>query len=196
MMDTSQGVTAILPALLKARKAIGRGIVKNATGHGYKYADLASLLDAIEGPFNDAGILELTSQLSADMVVCRIYHAESGEWVEVTAAVSAAGEEARKGGPKGAQAAGSAFTYARRYCLMAMLGMAAEDDDGRATRRDQREPPRGNGGSNIERLERAMIDPAKAQAFATAGGHGRIEDWAPMSIERFIADVAAGKVTL
>jgi hypothetical protein len=38
---------------------------------------------------------------------------------------------------KGMQAVGSAITYARRYSLMALLGIAAEDDDGKAAVENQ-----------------------------------------------------------
>ncbi len=47
---------------------------------------------------------------------------ESGEWIAGTITM-----QASKDNP---QAVGSALTYARRYSLMAIVGIASEDDDG------------------------------------------------------------------
>lgn len=52
----------------------------------------------------------------------RLVHA-SGEWIEDDYSMPAG---------QGAQGVGSALTYARRYALMALLGIAADDDDGAA----------------------------------------------------------------
>lgn len=55
-----------------------------------------------------------------------------------------------------AQGVGSAITYARRYALAAVVGVAPDDDDGNeASRRDTRPAPRGE-------------DPAKAALAAIA----------------------------
>lgn len=131
-MLTSDKVGAVLPALLSATTAIGHGVAKSKQGHGYRYADLSSLLELVCPHLEAQGLLLVSSQAAPDMVVTRVYHAQSGEWVEVSSCVSADGEHGRKGGPQGAQAAGSAYTYGRRYGIMALLAIAGEDDDGRA----------------------------------------------------------------
>lgn len=59
-------------------------------------------------------------------LVTKLVHAESGEWQ-----ASFMMMPLPKSDPQGY---GSALTYARRYALMSILGMVAEDDDGEASR--------------------------------------------------------------
>ena len=56
-----------------------------------------------------------------------LVHAESGESFETTTSIPLV-----KADPQGY---GSALTYARRYAIMGLLGLAPEDDDGQAASR-------------------------------------------------------------
>ena len=89
------------------------------------YATLASVWDACRHPLADNGLAVVqTTEIGADSVVIlvtRLIH-ESGEEV-----VSHYPVVPTKNDPQGY---GSALTYARRYCLSAMVGVAPEDDDG------------------------------------------------------------------
>ncbi len=65
---------------------------------------------------------------------CRIVH-ESGEWFEISVPLAV-------GQTSDPQALGSAITYARRYCLGAIAGIAPEDDDDGERARQRQEKPR------------------------------------------------------
>lgn len=190
-MLTSEKVDAVLPALLAATTAIGHGIAKAKQGHGYKYAELASLLDLACPHLEAQGLLVVASQPAPDMVVTRCYHAATGQYVEVSASTSADGERERKGGPQGAQAAGSAYTYGRRYGLMALLGIAGEDDDGRATRPDSRS----TAAPAEDRKPGATVAfTAEEVAYAIAQGWKDPAGWPAASQARYRADIDSGKV--
>lgn len=91
-----------------------------------KYADLASVWDAVRGPLSKHGlsIVQLPCPAPAGEVglVTTLFH-ESGESISQVFFMPVKD-------PKNAQAVGSALTYARRYALMAVTGIAPEDDDG------------------------------------------------------------------
>lgn len=94
----------------------------------YDYADLADTLSTVRPVLAKHGLAVLqpvTTEPEHDIVVVAtvILH-KSGEQLHL----------GRLGLPlgQGAQATGSAITYARRYALLAALGLAAEDDDGAA----------------------------------------------------------------
>lgn len=93
-----------------------------------KYADLAEVWDTIREPFTSEGlaIIQFPCEADAGRVGVRTIVAHSsGEFLEEKFTI----------GCKDAsnpQAAGSAYTYARRYSLMAVCGIAADDDDGNA----------------------------------------------------------------
>jgi hypothetical protein len=91
-----------------------------------KYADLASVWDAVREPLSKHGlsIVQLPCPALAGEVglVTTLLH-ESGESISQVFYMPV--KDA-----KNAQAVGSALTYARRYALMAVCGIAPEDDDG------------------------------------------------------------------
>lgn len=91
------------------------------------YADLAAVIDVVRDPLAKNKLAYVQFPHDADngkvAVTTRIIH-ESGEWMESSVSMPSGGT--------GAQGIGSAITYARRYSLMAALGLAAEDDDGAA----------------------------------------------------------------
>jgi len=89
-----------------------------------KYADLASVWDVCRGPLtkNGLSIVQTTSVHEEGETLLRtILLHSSGQWLESHYPVNPV-----KTDPQGL---GSAMTYARRYTLMAMVGIAPEDDD-------------------------------------------------------------------
>jgi len=88
-----------------------------------KYADLASAWDACRGPLTKHG-LSVTQGVvfSADRYVLEtvLRHA-SGQWVNYQMPLLFQKQDM--------QALGSAMSYARRYSLMAIIGLAQDDDD-------------------------------------------------------------------
>jgi len=127
--NSSQGnIKELATALAKAQ-----GEMKNAAKDSAnpffksKYADLASVVEAIRAPFAKYGLsyLQRVEESAKDEVkVETILFHESGESFSL-------GVLALPVTKADAQGYGSALTYARRYSL-SLLGVAPEDDDGNA----------------------------------------------------------------
>lgn len=90
------------------------------------YADLASVTEAIRGPLTDEGFSwPQTVSMEDGMVVVTTHLCRKG--VELCSVLPM--PLAKSATP---QAVGSAITYARRYGLSALVGVAPDDDDGNA----------------------------------------------------------------
>jgi ERF superfamily len=125
-----------IKALVKAQKSMG-AVLKNASNPHLKskYADLGSVLDACLSALHDNGF--------AIMQPCG--KDEHGAFVE-TVLAHESGESCTSRvylviGKQDMQGVGSAITYARRYGLLGMAGLAPEDDDGEATKAPKHEAP-------------------------------------------------------
>lgn len=96
-----------------------------------KYADLGAVLDACSEALSSSGlaVLQFPTQGPPGTVGLRtvVVH-ETGQSIEDTFYMPLKDST-------NPQAVGSALTYARRYSLMAALGIAPEDDDGNAAAR-------------------------------------------------------------
>ena len=106
-------------------------IVKNASqGYGYSYSNLADLAKAgIEIP------VMKTQRVDGDEYVFALI---DGEWIQGAKVI-----EMEMKGMNAAQAYGSALTYARRYTVQLVKGIACDDDekveaDGAAKRVDNK----------------------------------------------------------
>ena len=120
---------AFYTALAKAQGAIEHA-KKDTTNPFFnsRYADLASVWDTCRKPLTDNGIAVIQETG---------YNNENGCAYVVTRLTHSSGysEDSRldlPAGKKDAQGIGSALTYARRYALMAAVGIAPDDDDGNA----------------------------------------------------------------
>lgn len=127
-MNKSESIKELAAALAKAQGAM-KGAVKDAANPFFKskYADLSSVVDAIREPFAKNGLayIQLGEATEQDEVrVETVLTHESGEWISSVLTLPVAKNDA--------QGFGSALTYARRYALSAMAGVAPEDDDGNA----------------------------------------------------------------
>ena len=126
-MLTSDSITKITPALIKAQSEFAPAVKAKVNPHfKSKYVPLDAVLDAIAEPLraNGIAILQQTDiQDARTVLLTRLVH-ESGEWIAGKYPVHPV-----KADPQGE---GSALTYARRYALMALVGIAPEDDDGNA----------------------------------------------------------------
>lgn len=123
----SPTIGALAGALAKAQGAI-QGAAKGAENPFYKskYADLASVWDACRAALseNELAVIQTNSGDTENVVVITTLAHSSGEWIKGTLPMSPT-----KSDPQGV---GSCITYARRYALAAMVGVAPEDDDGNA----------------------------------------------------------------
>lgn len=123
----SASIAALADALAKAQGKI-KGAIKDATNPHFKssYADLASVWDACRDQLATQGlaVIQTTANgINGVTIVTTLAHS-SGEWIR--------GELTLKPVKEDPQGVGSAITYARRYALAAMVGIAPEDDDGNA----------------------------------------------------------------
>jgi hypothetical protein len=129
-MKTSDSIKAISVALVDSQTKI-RFAVKDSTNPHFKsrYADLASVIDAIKESLNINGIAFIQTPTESPSgtlaLTTRLLHT-SGEWIEDTAVCPL-----QKNDPQGY---GSALTYLRRYSLSSICGLYQDDDDGEATR--------------------------------------------------------------
>lgn len=126
-MTTSDQINELAAALAKAQAEMG-GAVKDSTNPFFKskYADLASVREACNGPLTKNGIAVVQSpSLAGNVVSVRtILIHSSGQWISGDVSCAAKDDSP--------QAVGSAITYLRRYALQSFAGVAPEDDDGEA----------------------------------------------------------------
>ena len=135
-MFKSESIKELATAL-----ALAQGEMKNAPKssdnpfYRSKYADLSSVWDTARGPLtkNGLSIIQLpgTTPEGKPTLETILAHS-SGEYVAETVVMTPV-RQIKGGGFELAndpQALGSAFSYARRYGLAAICGVATEDDDG------------------------------------------------------------------
>lgn len=115
-------------------KALGKayGVIKNPTKNAKnpflknKYADLGAVIDATKQALMQVGIFvvqECSEQAGNVLdVTTRFIHAQTGQQMSVNVSV-----HLKELSPQGSM---GAFTYGRRYGLLAAFNLAAEDDDG------------------------------------------------------------------
>lgn len=91
-----------------------------------KYADLASVMNACMTALNKNGIsvIQPFVETETSKAVCTKFLHPSGETLECSIPIIL--------GKQDMQGLGSAITYARRYGLMSLAGIAPDDDDGNA----------------------------------------------------------------
>jgi hypothetical protein len=118
----------IAAALARAQMNMGKALKQSANlAFRSKYADLGNVIDACLPALNEAGIalIQPTGEdAHGRFVETILIHGESGESLSCRVPLIVAKNDM--------QGYGSAVTYARRYGLMAMAGIAPEDDDGNA----------------------------------------------------------------
>ncbi len=125
-MEKSEQINELATALAKAQGEM-RNAGKNADNPYFKskYADLSEILKAAKEPLAKYGlaIMQLYDGMSGkDISVTTMLMHSSGQYIANTGNYPVTKQDI--------QGVGSAITYARRYSLAAMLGLAQEDDDG------------------------------------------------------------------
>jgi hypothetical protein len=127
----------IATALAKAQTEMGKALKQSNNPHfKSKYADLGNVMDACLPALNGAGIavIQPTGEDEHGRYVETILiHGESGESLACRVPLIVSKNDM--------QGYGSAVTYGRRYGLMAMAGIAPEDDDGNAAAKAPPRPP-------------------------------------------------------
>lgn len=132
-MQTSETIQNLSKALAEFRKEAKQPTrskiveVKTRTGgsYNYSYTPLEKVVEVIDSIASKHGLSYLQEAFTDDngspAIVTRLMHS-SGEWIETRPMILASNNN-------DAQSQGSAITYARRYQLSALFGIAAEDDD-------------------------------------------------------------------
>jgi hypothetical protein len=146
-----------LAAALSKAQADITGALKDSSNPFFKskYADLASCWDACRKQLaaNNLCVIQTTDldDLTNQTVLKTILAHSSGEWVKSITPILT-----KDNSP---QAQGSGITYARRYALAAIVGLAQVDDDAEAAqgRKGFTNDPRGDMGKEV--------DPAKRDSF-------------------------------
>lgn len=133
-MAQSENINELMTALSKAQGKMKPAVFNKINPHfKSKYADLASIWDAIRVPFSENGL----------SVIQTVESKEGYTHVMVTTLAHASGQFIRSEMPimltdTKPQALGSALTYYRRYALSAIAGVTAdEDDDGNIAQDEQ-----------------------------------------------------------
>jgi hypothetical protein len=130
VIEFSQNRSFIARALLSAQCAL-KPLVKKTDNsyYGTRYAELADVIDASRPALEGAEIVLIQGAAASEdgcavNIETMLLHAPSCEWVRTVLRL--------KPSKSDAQGIGGAITYGRRYCLQALLGLAAqgEDDDG------------------------------------------------------------------
>jgi hypothetical protein len=144
MHHSSETIGAIATALAKAQaelvnpeKTLSATIVGRSGERTFRYASLATGLDLIRkclGQHQIAVVQSTAVDQGRIMLTTRLVHA-SGEWVSSLWPVCHAAEAS-------AQIKGAALTYARRYALFTLVGIAGEDDLDAPELVQPPEPPR------------------------------------------------------
>jgi hypothetical protein len=126
-MKMSDTIAEIATALAKAQ-----GMMEDASKDALnphfksKYADLAAVRAVIREPLavNDLALVQPARLYDGEVEVETMLLHKSGEYLAETLRMPV--------GKRDAHGVGSAISYARRYGLMSLLGLAADDDDGNA----------------------------------------------------------------
>ena len=118
LMDAMSKMQAVLDS---ARKSSDNPFYKS------KYADLAECLETAKKPMADNGLsLSQHCTFDGNMVHCvSVLGHSSGQIMVSTLNISVS--------KKDAQGIGSSITYARRYALSSIVGIAQKDDDGNSS---------------------------------------------------------------
>ena len=156
--DRSESIDALAAALVKAvgeLTDVPKGRQVNAGPMKYRYADLGDALGMVRPVLARHGVAvlqQVTSESGSVLVWTTLLHS-SGQFMT----------QAPLGMPEGKtpQATGSAITYARRYALLAALGLATDDDDGQSAA--SAPVVRSNGRSQSERASTTPTERTPAE---------------------------------
>lgn len=126
-MNKSESIKNLAVALARFQGKVNNPSNSKTVSAGkfsYKYAPLDEVLNLVRPLLSENGLSVIQAPMSSEgnVSVSTILLHDSGEYIELEPITL-------KMDKITAQGAGSAITYARRYALSAVLGIASEDDD-------------------------------------------------------------------
>jgi hypothetical protein len=161
MSEMSATVGELAKALCKAQGKMKHAI-KDANNPFFrsKYADLASVVDAARPALVENG-LSVVQYTHGTMLYTMLLHS-SGEWIRGCIELKPMRQVKDKGWEvsEDPQSYGSCMTYARRYGMAAITGVATEDDDGNAAS--------GKDSPSADSRPAVTLDPSILASFAEA----------------------------
>ena len=127
----SEKIDELAKALIKFQSQISV-VEKNTQGYGYKYADLAQIVNSINKPLKESGLAYtqlLTNGVEFVTVTTMLLH-ESGQYIEsiLSAKIDIPKTKSGTDSMTSIQAEGSIITYLRRYSLASILGIVTDED--------------------------------------------------------------------
>jgi len=173
-LTTSPETTTLVGALVKAQAkfpAVEKG--GNNTFGRYKYMRYSDICEALREPLNQHGFplpQVCLTRVGGEWIAVGTLRHSSGEFVTslcpVYLGVDKEGVER-----KDMQSLGSAYTYAKKYLLLGLVGAWAEDDDDAQKVMPQatakaKAPQRTDKSLQIEAIAKGEIDKAKTMADA------------------------------
>jgi hypothetical protein len=140
-MKRSEQINELAASLAKAQKSFeaaerthsAKVETKTGGSYSFNYADLAAYLDVCRAPLGDNGLSFIQEPVNrgSEVAVTTLLMHLTGQWIESEPLVLKMIPDSR--GEFTPQIVGSAITYARRYSLSALIGLASDvDDDGNA----------------------------------------------------------------
>lgn len=181
-MNMSDDISALAASLSKAQGAIDDASKGSLNPHfRSKYADLAAVRSVIREPLavNDLSIVQLPKTVQGGVEVTTMLLHKSGQWISSSLFMPS--------GKMDAHGLGSAISYARRYSIMSILSLAAEDDDGNAA--VERVPQQFTVKSNEIKIDPATNEGAdkllaEAQEIAKQGSVAMRDWWSGLKADQ------------
>lgn len=164
--------------ILAPKKGRTAQIKSDKGNYQYSYADLSDVIECYRKPLSANG-LSVTQTMRIDgghlILVTTLIH-KSGQWKDSEYPLQAYNRP---------QEQGSAITYARRYAVTALLGIAAEDDDdgnaaenGASRGTDKASKPAAAPAAKASALTRQEIE--SVHTLAKKAGYKSVADLAPV----------------
>ncbi len=153
-----------LPKAFVALQADLTPVAKSKTNPFFKskYAPLPEVMETIQPLLakHKLAVMQPMTHLDGEPAIKTILIHESGEMIEEVSPVFL--------DKKNAQSHGSAITYARRYGVMSLLGLVADDDDDDGNRASQapkapQATPEPKGDDELTRAKKAINEALEAQ---------------------------------
>jgi len=178
-MKTSEQISELAAALAAAQGMMENAIMNRINPHfKSKYADLAAIFDAARKPLSANG-LAIVQTIGDGVLHTRLLHT-SGQWIASEHPLPMSGRP---------QEIGSALTYARRYSLSALIGIAAdEDDDANAAQKGNGKPAGKLSDAQAIELSEALDDVGRTDQWFCDFAH--ITELTDLASERFESALA------
>lgn len=123
-MHRSDNINDLLQALAKAKMSMA-SLVKTKKAYNYSYAPLDEVLAVVEKPLLENNlVISHDRNLETNAFTTYLFHV-SGQYIATSIKIEYKADNKLNF----MQSLGSASTYAMRYNIIALLNLAAEDDD-------------------------------------------------------------------